>query len=231
MKKYFSLIYWLTATLLSSLMYLSYFDSFLSAWLLSIMMLPGVLIMKYIMPIIKKETLIIKIIHGFYLAVFILYIEYLCVLIAYWYLFESNIKKLPKIIVNPIFLAMWLFFFIIVEKIVTLKFITNQNIDNKEIDFISERKRIKIKVDSIVFIASNNNEVWVHLTNGKSYRTKMRISQWESILNAPFIRIHRSYIVNTRHVDQVENTSLQVNNVRLDISRKYKNFVEKKFKK
>lgn len=227
MKKYFSIIYWLLATLLSSFMYLSYLDSFLSAWLLSNMMLPGVLIVKYFAPIIKKETLILKIIHGFYLAVFTLYIEYLCVLIAYWYLFESNIKNLPKIIVNPVFLAMWLFFYIIIEKIVVLKFIPNQNTDNNEIEFISNRKRIKIKLNLISFIESNNNEVWVNLSNGKRYRTKMRISQWQEVLEYPFVRIHRSFIVNSNHIQQIENNSMQVNNIKLDISRKYKKALNK----
>jgi len=226
MKKHFSIIYWLMATVLSSFMYLSFFDSFLSAWLLSIMMLPGVLIVKYFIPIIKKETLILKIIHGFYLTVFILYIEYLCVLIAYWYLFELNIKNLPKIIVNPVFLAMWLFFFIIIENVITKRFFKNQNNDNDEIDFISNRKKIIIKTKLISFIESNDNEVWVNLINGKKYRTKMRISQWENILNQQFVRIHRSYIVNSKHVQQIENNSLMVNNVKLDISRKYKNAIE-----
>ena len=225
MKKYFSIFFWVAATLISSFMFLSYLDSYFEAWLLSVMMLPGVLMIKYITPKIKEEIGFFKILHSFYLIVGVLYVEYLCFILAYWYLFELNINKVPKIIVNPVFLAMWLIFFIGIEKIINLKFFSNKK-SQIDIEFISNRKAIKVKLNIIAFIESNDNEVWVHLTNGDKYRTKMRISQWQEVLEAPFIRIHRSYIVNSKHIQHIENNSLQVNNTKLDISRKYKNQIE-----
>ncbi len=48
----------------------------------------------------------------------------------------------------------------------------------------------------ILYVESNDNEVFIHAANGCSYRTRTRISQWEKLLDDRFVRIHRAYLVN-----------------------------------
>jgi DNA-binding LytR/AlgR family response regulator len=57
--------------------------------------------------------------------------------------------------------------------------------------------------------------------------TKENISTFESILPENFIRIHRSFIVNQNFVKSFKSNELVVNDVKLPISRSYKNRTHK----
>ncbi|MGV6846364.1 MAG: LytR/AlgR family response regulator transcription factor [Lutibacter sp.] len=224
MKNYFQYLYWLLATLISGFLFKSYFDNFITAWLLSLMIIPAVLVYKNFYRTIMSEKGIIKVIHFIYLGILLLYIAYICVLIYFRYLFELHINKIPPILVNPIFLAMWLYFFISFEKLIeSTSFKKKEKVSNEFLVFISNRKKIKLKLNQILYIESNNDEVWVHTTNQK-FRTKMRISQWEKVLEPLFfVRIHRSYIVNTKQITKIQSDKVWINQIALDVSRKYKN--------
>ena len=60
------------------------------------------------------------------------------------------------------------------------------------------------------------------MSNGGAYRTKSRISQWEALLDRRFLRIHRSYIVNTERIEEVRPTRIRIGDRQIEISRKYK---------
>ena len=96
------------------------------------------------------------------------------------------------------------------------------------IDFISDRHRVSLEVSDIAFVESNDSEVWIHTTHDK-HRTKTTISQWESILdNGDFVRIHRAYIVNRRHITSLNSSSVMVADNELPISRKYRDIAKEK---
>ena len=63
---------------------------------------------------------------------------------------------------------------------------------------------------------------------GEIYRTKTRISQWEAQLDGRFLRIHRSYIVNTERIDRYLPSYVLIGDERIDISRKYKEEVRRR---
>ena len=51
----------------------------------------------------------------------------------------------------------------------------------------------------------------------------MKISRWEEILDKRFVRIHRSYIVNKKYINNITSTHIIMdNNIQIEISRKYK---------
>jgi DNA-binding LytR/AlgR family response regulator len=64
--------------------------------------------------------------------------------------------------------------------------------------------------------------------SGKAYPTRMRILQWESVLDDRFLRIHRSFIVNRKHVTAFNAKTVYMKDFPVEISRKYKTVVMQK---
>ena len=69
---------------------------------------------------------------------------------------------------------------------------------------------------------SNDKEVMIYATEGRHFRNKTGISQWENILGSGFLRIHRSYLVNVDHAELVSPDVVSVIGSQLPVSRKYK---------
>lgn len=88
--------------------------------------------------------------------------------------------------------------------------------------FVSDRRPVTLDPGEILYVESNDDEVWIHTADGGAYRTKTRISQWEALLDRRFLRIHRSYIVNTERIEEVRPTRIRIGDRQIEISRKYK---------
>ena len=64
--------------------------------------------------------------------------------------------------------------------------------------------------------------MWIHTAGNVAYRTKTRISQWETQLDSRFLRIHRSFIVNTARIDRCCPAHVEIGCITIEISRKYR---------
>lgn len=61
-----------------------------------------------------------------------------------------------------------------------------------------------LKQQNIIGIGTHNGITTIHTTNHK-YETTEPLNRYEKRLNpAYFIRIHRSYIINTKHIKEVQ---------------------------
>ena len=94
---------------------------------------------------------------------------------------------------------------------------------------LPERRRARLETERISYLESNDSEVWIHTSTGESLRTKTKISQWEQQLDDRFLRIHRSYIVNTAHVGEYHPSRVNVGGQEIEISRKYKDTARLRF--
>jgi hypothetical protein len=206
--------------------YSSILNLYSYSFLLSVMMLPGALFAKFFISRITFENKLKAAIHIFYIIIGSIYIVSLGVTFAYWYLFKLDTKAIPLIIMNPIFISIVLIFFIGAEYIIKKRFFPNDKVD-EFVEFVSDRKTIKLPPDEITYIESRDIVVFVHALSGKNYRTKMRISQWEELLDKRFIRVHRSFIVNERYIEQANATGLIIAGRLIEVSRKYKDFLKK----
>ena len=70
---------------------------------------------------------------------------------------------------------------------------------------------IRTECDSIRFIEGSNEYLKVNLTEAPPFLTHMTFRQICEQLPKDFIQIHRSYIVNMKHVMSVERTSVTLN--------------------
>lgn len=87
---------------------------------------------------------------------------------------------------------------------------------------IKENKRLyKIKMDTILYLEAYGDYVKVH-TSDKMYTVKDRLSNYENLLNADFMRIHRSYIINLSKIDFVEGNQVSIFGNKIPVSSGYK---------
>ena len=92
-------------------------------------------------------------------------------------------------------------------------------------DFIlvkTEGMHRKLSVSEIVYFESQGNDIKVVLTQ-ESFTAKNKITDLEKILSGKgFIRIHRSFIINTSFVTAFSNNELVVNKYQIPVGRSYK---------
>jgi hypothetical protein len=186
------------------------------------MFLPGALFAKYFIPKINFENKIKGVIHFICVLIGSVYIVSVGIAFAYWYIFKYETLAIPPIIVNPFLIWMLLILFIGAE-IVTEKYLFKEKPDKKVIiEFISDRRRVRIAPDEIIIVESRDNEVFIFTVTGKTYRTKMRISKWEELLESGFVRVHRSFLVNSEFIEKFNHSSVIVAGREIEISRKYR---------
>lgn len=88
--------------------------------------------------------------------------------------------------------------------------------------FKSDRKNVTMEFGAITYIESVGNNIRIHLKTGKSIMTKETLGAIEERLPGTFIRIHRSIVINRDHITSFSRELVQINDIELPISRKYK---------
>jgi two-component system, LytTR family, response regulator len=88
-------------------------------------------------------------------------------------------------------------------------------------------KNHKINTLDILYIESVKDYIKIVLTDGKSITSKYKISDIEVELNQDkFIRIHRSFIINSSKITAFTNNEIEVNGVEVPIGASYKDNVD-----
>lgn len=88
--------------------------------------------------------------------------------------------------------------------------------------FKVNKDMVKIFLKDILYIESIRDYLKI-VTAEKSYITYQRISYMEEKLpEGRFIRIHKSYIVATAHINAFRNDTLKINNFELPVGRLYR---------
>lgn len=92
-------------------------------------------------------------------------------------------------------------------------------------DFNSNKKTYRIKLSEIIFIESLKDYIKIHVA-GKEVSTKIKISEIAQDLPPYFLRIHRSFIVNTREITAFNTFEMELGKVKLPIGSSYKQEVQ-----
>jgi two-component system LytT family response regulator len=67
-------------------------------------------------------------------------------------------------------------------------------------------KILLIKLDNIIYIEAEEKYVFLHTTDSKKHLTDFTIGSLEEKLPEVFVRIHRSYIINTDHIKEIRKS-------------------------
>lgn len=227
--RYFAIIgYWCIAIVVIASILANFDYRFSHALFLASLYLPALLCLRIAIPKVdfsnKKEGIrnVIFILSSVVILIMLL------MLLANISQGEYPDCQVHSVMINPLFILL------ILTAITTPQIFLEQWLAKRErlhpqsIDFISDRHRVSLNIEEITYVESNDSEVWIHTLNNK-YRTKTTISQWESILdNGDFIRIHRAYLANLRHITAHDTTTVRINECELPISRKYRETAKSK---
>jgi two-component system, LytTR family, response regulator len=84
-------------------------------------------------------------------------------------------------------------------------------------------KNYRINLNDILYIESLKDYIKITLTDTKSISSKYKISDIEQVLNANnFLRIHRSFIINSSKITAFTINEIEVNGVEIPIGASYK---------
>jgi two-component system, LytTR family, response regulator len=91
----------------------------------------------------------------------------------------------------------------------------------------SAGKNYKIILDDIVYVESVKDYIKVHKSDGSNLTSKYKIGNLESELPlGSFLRIHRSFIINTSKITAFSNTDIEVSGIELPIGVSHKEEVD-----
>lgn len=215
--------YWMVALALIAAILVSLDYTLTQAILISLIFLPCVLTLEYFLP--KADSFLDKL----WLCLAVLVIVILLILVIHRLLWSPFMRSevwymldVQPVLVNPAFLGL------IVTALAVGDYGWRKWLDKKwpsgprQITFFSDRKTVTLSLDEIAYIESNDTEVRIVTQEGRSYRNKTGISQWENILGEGFVRIHRAFLVNEACITEVGSDSLLAAGTELPISRKYR---------
>lgn len=199
---------------------------------IAVIFLPGILIARYATPQLSFADRWQGCCNTIFLWAGILAIEYFLIMLANYYILNPITMvhyQLPSLITNPLFILFVVAAFSITGLLIEQEIERREPYDSS-VSFTSERRTIKLDPADILYFESNDTEVFVCTADGESFRTRTRISQWENILDKRFLRIHRSYIINTHRIDSFDGTRVRIQHRTIELSRKYKESVRERLK-
>ena len=224
MKQFLPVVWWLTATLVIAFVLVGLGYLFADALLLGVLFLPGMLTARYFVPQLSFENRRQGILDTVYLALAILGIEYLSLMLGHAVVLGADEGGMPGLLLNPPFILLVLTA-LIAPEIALEKHLERRCPYARSISFVSDRRKITLDPAEISYVESNDSEVWIHTAGNVAYRTKTRISQWETQLDSRFLRIHRSFIANLCRMDSIGHMRIFYGETSIPISDSYKDSV------
>ena len=219
--------YWLAALAVLSAILVSLDYRLGEAVLISLLFCPCALALEYLMPKARKPMDKVYVSLAMLVAI-ILFI--MCLHRFVWreitqYGYVAK-KTVAPMLINPAFLGLILTVLSIGDYYWSKWLDRRFKAKDRTVTFFSERKSVTLPLTDIAYVESNDTEVRVVTASGKSYRNKTGISQWENLLGGGFLRIHRSYLVNTSYASLSSPDFVTVVGRELPVSRKYKESVK-----
>lgn len=224
--------FWIAAVVLIAVLIMSMGFSFPEALLIGVMFLPGVLAARYFFSRISFKSRKAGLLDALFLILAIMVAETALVVLANISIIQMRdiflltYEGYPKMLFNPVFIGMILTLFIVGDTALSRYLAKRFPSKQTPLHFVSDRRTISLLKDEILYIESNDTEVTVYATQGRSFRNKTGIGQWEDILGDEFLRIHRSYLVSTAKTEFVNSDTVSVEGTILPVSRKYKDIVK-----
>lgn len=98
-----------------------------------------------------------------------------------------------------------------------------QPIENKFIFLKNGYKSEKIDIQDIIFIAGNKEYATYYTKLGRTYLKNERLKNLEKDYQPyGFIRIHKSYLINTRYIKKIFNNNVEIQGETIPIGRAYR---------
>jgi hypothetical protein len=170
----------------------------------------------------------------FYSIVVSLWLEMILVLIAFIFLANYRFPGLYPPTDNILQMGIVLYLIVFADgfRITFLKFKKQQQLLVKlenagktdHIIIVVDRRQVMVMLKELLFVESLGDYLKVHTEKG-TFITREKISHIADRLPRNFIRIHRSYLVNSSRIHAFSKETVTMNGQELPISRTYKSKV------
>lgn len=237
------ILYWLGIICLLSLLFGQESNNYQQAFFFASLLMPVALgttyfFIYYLIPeFLLKKRFFLFALYFVYTLILSLYLEMLSAVGAFVLYANYQYENMNSLSTDVVTLGITIFFIVFAsafgqlllhyfQQEETLDQLTHEKIKNERevIQVRSERKNIPIKISEITYIESLSDYVKIHTINS-SIITKEKISYYDMNLPSYFIRIHRSYLVNSNSIESFTKEYLSINKQQLPISRTYKSSV------
>jgi len=247
---YYHIIFWIVVVGLLTLIFGRLWGSSVNTFFFIVMLLPVVmgtsyLFNFYLVPnFLMKKKYAVFTLYCFYLLVVSLYLEMWVLILSLMYLANFNVTELgPNSTDDVVLLAIIMYMVVFAGSfLLTLQQLSEHQkqidrfLDEKEknkqafLELISNRQLVRIAYDDILYIESLSDYVRVHSVRSGKVTSKEKISSLSELLPERFVRIHRSFIVNTDKITRVGTGEVYLDDIQLNIGRTYKKEVAAKLK-
>ncbi len=180
--------------------------------------------------------------YTFCTAIVSVYLEIIVLIYSFVYIVDLNYENLSpnasRIALLAVILYLLVFigsFLLMMSQIVENEQVIQKLLDEKEkmkksfLEIISNRKMTKIPYGDIVYIESSSDYIKV-ITVKDQIVSKEKITHLASRLPDVFLRIHRSFIINTDRIKNISSDEVMVDDVLLTIGRSYRKAVKESLK-
>ncbi|MBG6169746.1 DNA-binding LytR/AlgR family response regulator [Aquimarina sp. EL_43] len=102
---------------------------------------------------------------------------------------------------------------------------SSEKLQSKNYIFVTaDRKQVKVQFDDILFVESVKNYIKIR-TENKSLLVKFSISSFQEVLDARFLRVHRSFIINKDKITAYTKHDIEIGTIEIPIGEMYKNIL------
>jgi len=242
---FYHIVFWLLVTTILIMVFGRSWNNSLHAFYFISLLLPVVMATSYffnyyLVPyfLLKKKYLWFGL-YFFYMLVLSLYLQMIVVLFSYVYFTNFNLEEIALNVIDQIILLAFVMYAIVFagslmvmlqqlaerQKELEQLRIEKEKAKQQVLDLVSNRQKVRIPFDDIFYIESLSDYIKVHLTNQVETVSKEKISALAERLPENFLRIHRSFIVNTNKITRFNSNEVELDSVQLNIGRSYKRHV------
>ena len=224
--------YWLAAIFLTALLLTSLDYDLWEAVLMSLSFLPAAMALSFFLPRVERDSRGKKrVLDTVYIILGVMLMTFLMIFLWQWLIVVVIGRKgwtgwnLPSMLGNPVFVAAILAI-LAYGNYLLVRWLEKKYPTEQLISFTSDYKKVSLKKADILYVESHDSEVWIITRDGRRFRNRNGISQWENLLGPAFLRIHRSYLVNTDGASLSKSGTVRAGGSELPVSRKYKDTVQ-----
>ncbi|MEL7423102.1 MAG: response regulator transcription factor [Bacteroidota bacterium] len=97
-------------------------------------------------------------------------------------------------------------------------------VEQRDVILTVNKEKVRLQLNSIWYLEGMREYVALHTTEGRLV-VKSSLKKMLELLGTDFVQIHKSYIVNQRHILALSATSVSLESQRLPIGRQFKDHV------
>jgi hypothetical protein len=250
MKIYQHIIFWVVVHASLTFIFGKWFQSFTEAFYYVSLLLPVVMGTSYffnyfLVPrYLFTRRFSLFALYSIYMFIVSLCLELLASVGAMLLIIEFGVSATGPLVTDVFTLAIILYFIVLFKSFILL--IKHYFVDQGAIHQLEEergkmeqghimvpsrRKKVRVDYADLLYVESLADYVSFHLTDGSELSSKQKISHLEKELPDLFLRIHRSFIVNTSKISSFNSEEIYLASATLPVSRTYRKAVSSRLKK